>query len=135
MLKGGGGVIGTAIMGGLMGTLGAGPVGTILGTILGGYLGWEGGAMLSEWLSGTGDPGGRESVAQAATKRGNELQEQYQLEKNQETAKTDPIYLELVAIKKILQLEGQYSEAIANASAVTATTIARKDTGLPGVVS
>ena len=135
LLKGGGGVIGTAIMGGIMGTLGAGPVGTILGTILGGYLGWEGGAMLSEWLSGTGDPGGRESVAQAATKRGNELQEQYQLEKNQETAKTDPIYLELVAIKKILQLEGQYSEAIANASAVTATTIARKDTGLPGVVS
>jgi len=122
--KGGGGMGGSMLMGGLVGMLGGGPLMSILGTALGGYYGYKWGGEAAEQVTGREDifTTMQESMGEHGNEytQGQKLAQEQQKIINMEKAKTDPQYLELTKIQKLLVDHGTKLDVIAGASASTA---------------
>ena len=115
---------GSMLMGGLVGMLGGGPLMSILGTALGGYYGYKWGGEAAEQVTGRENifTTMQESMGEHGNEytQGQKLAQEQQKIINMEKAKTDPQYLELTKIQKLLVEHGTKLDVIAGASASTA---------------
>ena len=130
--KGGGGMGGSMLMGGLVGMLGGGPLMSILGTALGGYYGYKWGGEAAEQVTGQENifTTMQESMGEHSGEytQGKQLAQEQQKAINMEKAKSDPSYLKLEEIRTLLTDHGAKLDVIKNASASSAVDIKKNST-------
>tara|TARA_B100000586_G_scaffold60258_1_gene41518 strand:+ start:52 stop:2601 length:2550 start_codon:yes stop_codon:yes gene_type:complete len=137
LAKGGGGALGGAAMGTLMGMFTANPILMGIAGMTGAYVGWELGDEMtkvdqSQYSSYVGDMSKRTKAETSMSSE--EIKTRYQRDAKMQQAQTDPTYLKLEAIRKLLEDMGGDVSVTAGATSSTAVDIKKNGGSIPSGV-
>tara|TARA_B100000959_G_C14990083_1_gene627464 strand:+ start:1965 stop:4514 length:2550 start_codon:yes stop_codon:yes gene_type:complete len=137
LAKGGGGALGGAAMGTLMGMFTANPILMGIAGMTGAYVGWELGDEMtkvdqSQYSSYVGDMSKRTKAETSMSSE--EIKTRYQRDAKMQQAQTDPTYLKLEAIRKLLEDMGGDVSVTAGATSSTAIDTKKNNQNTPSGV-
>ena len=139
LAKGGGGALGGAAMGTLMGMFTANPILMGIAGMTGAYVGWELGDEMtkvdqSQYSSFTGDMAKRTKAETSMSS--DEIKTRYQREAKMQQAQTDPIFIQLDKQTKALDKANETLDIIAGGTSMSAIELKKNGgstpSGVPG---